>query len=101
MPPNYVNKIVHISSLFYQSLNIISASGRKLLKMKNSKSFFNTWYICLFVCLYVCMYNVCMYVNYVYMCVYVSMYRCTVCMYACIDVCRCVYMCDMCVSLSL
>ena len=27
--------IVHISALFYQSLSIISASGRKLLKMKN------------------------------------------------------------------
>ena len=42
MPPNYVHKIVHISALFYQSLSIISASGRRLLKMKNSKSFFNT-----------------------------------------------------------
>ena len=41
MPPNnYVQKIVHISTLFYQSLSIISPSGRKLLKMKNSKSFF-------------------------------------------------------------
>ena len=40
MPPNYVHKIVHISTLFYQSLSIISASGRQLLKMKNSKSFF-------------------------------------------------------------
>ena len=40
MPPNYVHKIVHISTLFYQSLSIISASGRKLFKMKNSKSFF-------------------------------------------------------------
>ena len=40
MPPNYVHKIVHISTLFYQCLSIISASGRKLLKMKNSKSFF-------------------------------------------------------------
>ena len=39
MPPNYVHKIAHISALFCQSLNIISASGRKLLKMKNSKSF--------------------------------------------------------------
>ena len=36
MPPNYVHNIVHISALFYQSLSIISASGRKLLKMKNS-----------------------------------------------------------------
>ena len=44
MPPNYVHKIVHISALFYQSLSIISASGRKLLKMKNSKCFFNTKY---------------------------------------------------------
>ena len=42
MPPNYVHKIVHISALFYQSLSIISASGRKLLKMKNSKRFFFT-----------------------------------------------------------
>ena len=42
MPPNYVHKIVHISALFSQSLSIISASGRKLLKMNNSKSFFNT-----------------------------------------------------------
>ena len=40
MPPNYVHKIVHISALFCQSLSIISASGRKLLKIKNSKSFF-------------------------------------------------------------
>ena len=40
MPPNYVHKIVHISDLFCQSSSIISASGRKLLKMKNSKSFF-------------------------------------------------------------
>ena len=38
--PNYVQKIVHISALFYQSLSIISASGRQLLKMKHSKSFF-------------------------------------------------------------
>ena len=37
MPPNYVHKIVHPSALFCQSLSIISASGRKLLKMKNSK----------------------------------------------------------------
>ena len=36
-------KIVHISALFYQSLSIITASGRKLLKRKNSKSFFNTY----------------------------------------------------------
>ena len=36
MPPNYVHQIVHISALFNQSLSIISASGRKLLKMKNS-----------------------------------------------------------------
>ena len=42
MPPNYVHKIVHISTLFFQSLSIISASGRKLLKMKNGKSCFNT-----------------------------------------------------------
>ena len=28
MLPNYVHKIVHISALFYQSLSIISASGR-------------------------------------------------------------------------
>ena len=38
MPPNYVHKIVHISALFHQSLSIISASGRKLLKMKNSNN---------------------------------------------------------------
>ena len=38
-PQNYVHKIVHISALFYQSLSIINASGRKLLKMINSKSF--------------------------------------------------------------
>ena len=31
-------KIEHISTLFYQNLSIISPSGRKLLKMKNSKS---------------------------------------------------------------
>ena len=42
MPPNYVHKTVHISALFYQSLSIISASGRKLLKMKNSNKFFLT-----------------------------------------------------------
>ena len=34
IPPNYVHKIVHISVLFYHSLSIISASGRKLLKDK-------------------------------------------------------------------
>ena len=28
MPPNYVQKIVHISTLFYQSLSIIGSSGR-------------------------------------------------------------------------
>ena len=40
----YVHKIVHISALFYQSLSIISASGRELLKMKNSNNnkIFNT-----------------------------------------------------------
>ena len=32
MPPNYVHKIVHISALVIQSLSIISASGRKLIK---------------------------------------------------------------------
>ena len=41
-PVNYVHKIVHISTLFYQNLGIINASGIKLLKMKNSKSFFLT-----------------------------------------------------------
>ena len=40
MPPNYVHKIVHISALFYQSLSIINASGRKLLQMKIAKVFF-------------------------------------------------------------
>ena len=40
MPPNYVHKIVHISTLFYQSLSITSLSGRKLLKKKNSKFFY-------------------------------------------------------------
>ena len=40
MPPNYVHKILHISALFYQSLSIISASGRKLLKMKIAKVVF-------------------------------------------------------------
>ena len=39
MPPNYVHTIVHIATVFYQSLSIISASGRKLLKMKNSNNF--------------------------------------------------------------
>ena len=43
MPPNYVHKIVQISALFYQSLSIISASGRKLIKMKIAKVFFNTY----------------------------------------------------------
>ena len=42
MPQNYVHEIVHISALFYQSLSIISASGRKLLKMKNNFFFLNT-----------------------------------------------------------
>ena len=39
MPPNYVHKIVHISTLLYQSLSIISASGRKNIKDENSKGF--------------------------------------------------------------
>ena len=32
VPPNYIQKIVHISTLFYQSLSIICSSSRKLFK---------------------------------------------------------------------
>ena len=46
MKGNYATKlhpkIVHISTLFYQTLSIISSSGRKLLKMQNNKSLFKT-----------------------------------------------------------
>ena len=42
MTPNFAHKIVHSSAMFYQNLIIIHESSKKLLKMKNSKSFFNT-----------------------------------------------------------
>ena len=39
-PQNYTHKIVHSSAMHYQNLIIIHECGKKLLKMKNSKSFF-------------------------------------------------------------
>ena len=45
---NYTHKIVHSSAMHYQNLIIIHECSKKLLKMKNSKSFFLTpstkWY---------------------------------------------------------
>ena len=40
MTPNFAHKIVHSSAMYYQNLIIIHESSKKLLKMKNSKSFF-------------------------------------------------------------
>ena len=42
MTPNFAHKIVHSSAMYYQNLIIIheSSKSKKLLKMKNSKSFF-------------------------------------------------------------
>ena len=37
---NYTHKIVHSSAMHYQNLIIIDECGKKLLKMKYSKSFF-------------------------------------------------------------
>ena len=42
MTPNFAHKIVHSSAMYYQNLIIIHECSKKLLKMKNSKSFFNT-----------------------------------------------------------
>ena len=40
MTPNFAHKIVHSSALYYQNLIMIHECSKKLLKMKNSKSFF-------------------------------------------------------------
>ena len=40
MTPNFAHKIVHSSAMYYQNLIIIHECSKKLLKMKNSKSFF-------------------------------------------------------------
>ena len=40
MTPNFAHKIVHSSAMYYQNFIIIHESSKKLLKMKNSKSFF-------------------------------------------------------------
>ena len=37
---NYTHKIVHSSAMYYQNLIIIHECSKKLLKVKNSKSFF-------------------------------------------------------------
>ena len=42
MTPNFAQKIVHSSALYYQNFIIIHESSRKLLKMKNSKKVFLT-----------------------------------------------------------
>ena len=42
MTPNFAHKIVHSSAMYYQNLIIIHECSKKLLKMKNSKSFFLT-----------------------------------------------------------
>ena len=42
MTPNFAHKIVHSSAMYYQNLIIIHECSKKLLKMKNSKSFLNT-----------------------------------------------------------
>ena len=39
---NQTHKIVHSSAIYYQNLIIIHECSKKLLKMKNSKSFFLT-----------------------------------------------------------
>ena len=40
MTPNFAHKIVHSSDMYYQNLIMIYECSKKLLKMKNSKSFF-------------------------------------------------------------
>ena len=42
MTPNFAHKIVHCSAMYYPNLIIIHECSKKLLKMKNSKSFFLT-----------------------------------------------------------
>ena len=42
MTPNFAHKIVHSSAMYYQNLIMIHECSKKLLKMKNSKSFFFT-----------------------------------------------------------
>ena len=42
MTPTFAHKIVHSSAVYYQNLIIIHECSKKLLKMKNSKSFFLT-----------------------------------------------------------
>ena len=45
MTPKFAHKIVHSSAMYYQNLIIIHECSKKLLKMKNSKSFFWHLYI--------------------------------------------------------
>ena len=40
MTPNFAHNIVHSSAMYYQNLIMIHECSKKLLKMKNSKSFF-------------------------------------------------------------
>ena len=42
MTPNFFHTIVHSSAMYYQNLIMIHESSTKLLKMKNSKSYFLT-----------------------------------------------------------
>ena len=42
MTPNFAHKIVHSSAMYYQNLIMIHECSKKLLKMKNSRSFFLT-----------------------------------------------------------
>ena len=102
---NYTVEIVHSSAMHYQNLIIIHECGKKLLKMKNSKSFLTPStcaYVCVCVCVCVCMYvcicvSVCMCMN-VCICVYVSVSVCVcVCMYVCVCVCVCMCVCVVCV----
>ena len=39
---NQTHEILHSSAMYYQNLIIIHECSKELLKMKNSKSFFNT-----------------------------------------------------------
>ena len=38
----YTHKIVHSSAMYYHNLNVIRKGSKKLLTIKNNKSFFNT-----------------------------------------------------------
>ena len=42
MTPNFAHKIVHSSAMYYQNLIMIHECSKKLLKMKNIKTFFLT-----------------------------------------------------------